>query len=225
MSTKSLSNALELICGFIWPPVPLRKVQLTETDEQLDARYDALVKLWTQRAKQATDIEFFVEEANRLYDLEFDRKNIVETKGSSLIGVTGLALTLTTIGLTLVAREFAAGGWPLRVVMAAICAAIVYFIGSGYYAVRATQILPFWTATTYGFAHTMGQNMKIEWVAQKLAQTEMNYDVTRLRTNYLSVSQSMLLRGLLVLTVVALLLFSVLPKTTVPPSNSTAVSR
>ena len=43
-----------------------------------------------------------------------------------------------------------------------------------------------------------------------LADTEMNYDATRIRTNYLSVSQVMFMRGLFVLGVAAIFLFFLL---------------
>ena len=224
ISSNSPSHALEKVCGFLWPATLLRRAK-RETDEELKARYLNLVNSWVVRAKQETDAEFFVEEANRLYSLELDRKRDVETKGSALIGVAGLALTLTSIGLTLVGKEFATVDWTLKVpILTIICVAIIYFIGSGYYAVRATQILPFWTATTYGFAAIpQGPESKIEWGARKLAQTEMNYDVTRMRTNYLSASQSMLLRGLVVLGAGALVLFSVLLAFPTPSSNSTFI--
>lgn len=175
---------------------------------------------------------FFLEQADRLYASEIERKATIEEKGSSLLSVIGLALTLTSVGLSITGKELSIAATrdvPIRgAVVVLLLFAIVYFIASGYYALRVVEVGPFWTHTVSSLAQVLSSKGKpnAKWAAERLAHTEINYDLIRAKSNFLSASQGLFLRGLIVLALGAVLLFvpfllQVIPPT---PANQTRIN-
>ena len=183
----------------VWQILSASRANRMLKEEDEDKKHNELVKNWLNFMRQKKiDVDFLADQVDELYDSEVGRRNAIEAKASSLLGVVGLALTLTSIGFALNGQESITSGQVAKVALVAIVVAVVYFVASGYYAARVRELRRLWTSTTSSFRDVMSsaQNAKLEMAARRLADIDMNYSVTLTRSNMLSMSQDLLLRAL-----------------------------
>lgn len=209
LSLSHRFDRLRRVIEWLVPPIQARRANRI-INQRLEKDFAELVNAWTIESKNPkVDSGFFASRAKDLFVSEMERKNVIEQKASSLLGVAGLALTLTSIGLTLSGRDLGVAPWEVLVAMIFLSVAILHFIASGYYAVRAMEVSSIRTPSTSELRECLlqGHDAAAVWGALYLADTEKNYESTLIRSNCLSVSQTMFMRGLIILGVGSILLF------------------
>lgn len=195
----------------VWPPVSVWDInrnlqkEVEKFRENKDNCYSKLLQGWFSKIvkKKGVNAQFIGEKADEVYNAEINRREILERKASSLRNALGLAVALITVVPIIAGRDLGLQSWVAGVVIILLGVAIFHLLSSGYYATLVLKVAPLFITTTESITDVISsaKNARINWAAEKLASTEINYKATLIKSNYLSVSQSLFLRGLVILAV------------------------
>ena len=192
----------------LWPPIPLWRTnanlkkqiedRLASDDEYRCAFDDLLAEL-----KKATDHSAVLSEALRIEEAEIDRKEVVESKASSLANATGLALTVVALVPTLLGTDWGLANPVARISALAFVLAIVHLLVAVEYAVNVSMVAPFYVSSTSTVKRSLekGSLDEASLAAEKLVNAEMNVPALIVKTNCLSVAQDLFVHGIALLAI------------------------
>lgn len=195
----------------LWPPIPAWRInadlkkqiedRLASDDEYQSAFDDLLAEF-----KKATDHSTLLSEALRIEQAEIDRKEVVESKASSLANATGLAVTLVALVPTVLEADWGLAK-PVAVISGlAFVLAIIHLLVAVDYAVNVSMVAPFYVSSAGTVKRSLqkGSLDEASLAAEKLVNAEMNVPALIVKTNCLSVAQSLFVRGIALLGIGAL---------------------
>lgn len=144
--------------------------------------------------------------ARQIQDAESKRTETIESKSSTFIAASGIATSVVSIIPALFADE-----WNIPIKWAIIACvfyliAVISFFVSAYYAVKARKVAGFALPCADSFLDSMKSDKGSieERIVLTIAQTKWNEDLLLRKSNYLSVAEDLFLRGLVLITLAAI---------------------
>ncbi|GFP34330.1 hypothetical protein HKBW3S43_00123 [Candidatus Hakubella thermalkaliphila] len=149
-----------------------------------------------------------IQEADRVYEFEIQRRTIIENKASSLLHTMGLIITLLTflIGYLIGKGELIYVSVAMRqILMGAILLVLIYFFISVRCALKVLELLPIHIITPNDLGKLEVNNQLQQITKRKMDETYKNEEVTRIKSNYLWAAQRCFRNGVIILLIIIFL--------------------
>ncbi len=202
---------LKRLLFLLWPPYEAAVTDKIIADKNSkiaeQVRWDSIKAeiygLLPEDASIYKELEFA---ARQVQDAESKRKETLENKASTFIAASGIATSVISIIPALFADEW---NIPIKCAMVsggAYLLAIICFLVSAYYAVKVRRVAGFAQPSVASFLDSMKSNKGSgkKRVVLTVASSKWNEDLLLRKSNYLSVAEDLFLRGLVLVTIVAL---------------------
>ncbi len=196
----------------LWPPAEL--IYVNRCAEPGTGRGDP--ERWELRFKQArrdveeslagcSDQDSVVAEAEHVYESEQRRRVEIEDKAASYGIALGVSVALLSALPLLNSSGWLAGGWVFALPSTVYVLGVVHLLCAVYYSVRVRQV----TALALP---SVGQSLEqlrsggapeLNRAVTQLTRAEFNEPLIRRKSNYLSVAESMFLRGIVLVGLAA----------------------
>jgi hypothetical protein len=189
---------------WVWPPVEVWSVdkEIDKTQgSNADARWESILN--TTRAslpKDANNVELEAL-AKQIQDSEAKRKDILENKASIFVSGIGIALTIASLASAVLIDKQVPPAWAVTLAIAYLLS-IVCLLTAAYYSTKARRVAAFATLSADAFLFMMQDDRwrVTERIVFAISQTKWNESLLLKKSNYLSVAESLFLRGLLLIT-------------------------
>lgn len=187
----------------LWPPYEARNIdkQIEKKNSKTgdDARWESiLTELRNALPQDATKYEELEMMARQIQEAEWKRKETLENKASTFVAGIGVAFSIITIVPALFADQ-----WQIPIIWAYIAGtayllAITHFLVAAYYAVQVRRVGSFSSPCADTFLDSVKQHQGQikERIILTVAQAKWNEDFLLRKSNYLSVTEDLFLRGL-----------------------------
>lgn len=209
---KFLKVLLLSVLGFLWPPIKLWqansyikknykiKNQLP-SDEKYKSTFNSWMKVITEKLSKS-----LLSEIEKIEQNELHRKGVLENKASSLTTALGLSLTLILIISTIIGKDW---GLPEPVALIAAFAlvlAIIHLLVAAFYSIKTSKLTAFYLSSADTIKNRLEEDNtdQARIIAEKLTNIEMNTPALLLKSNFLAVTQTLFLRGIIFISIGAL---------------------
>lgn len=194
------------LLSLLWPPYGLRltKRAIVHNTSNGDPWARALEELKVDIPLQ-TDADLADAEklASSVLEAEIKRKDVLESKAATFV-VTPAVATAITAAIAPLKKDIGLSDCTATLVTACYAIALIHLLVSSWYAITVRRAEPFVVLSSSN-AHTLLSQTRIERVVARLAYARMNEPALLMKSNRLSVSEDLFLRGLAFLAVAACL--------------------
>lgn len=189
-------------------------------------RFTSTTQRWLDLITTGEVPSTLAEKKREIEEAEIRRKNTLESKASTLLGALGVSVTLLSVILAVI------GNVSLLPVTFAIPLAVmfglaaVHLIVAAYYAVAVAKVVDWYVDTPAAVEDRLAAETLFEArdIAEGFAVTEMNLPRMWLKSNYLSVAQSLFMRGIVLIGLGPIVAITVVWLLPIVRSTLTAVS-
>lgn len=192
--------------SLLWPPygLYLAKRAIAQSSNNEDRWARALEELKIDFLSQ-TDAELADAEklASSVLDAEIKRKEVLESKAATFV-VTPTVATAITAAIAPLTRDLGLPSSTATLVTVCYTISLIHLLVSSWYAITARRAEAFVVLSSTN-AHTLLSKNRIERIVTRLAYARLNEPALLMKSNRLSVSEDLFLRGLAFLAVAACL--------------------
>lgn len=195
----------------LWPPYEARiadqSIERRIRGEGEEKRWEAILTEVRNTLPKNDKLEELERFANQIKESEAKRKEIIESKATSLITGIGIGVgIISIIPLLFSERWLLPTGWAIVSGFAYLLAMICLFVAA-YYAVKVRRVGGFALPSYAAFLDLLRTHQgKIEErIVLTLAQTRWNEELLLSKANYLSAAEELFLRGLALLAFAAVI--------------------
>lgn len=218
-----LSKRFSKILIFFWPPCEVYEVN-AENQKELnqfvyctpDERKKKIwekIAPWYEKLKTIKIVQdWIVKKAIEISNSELQRRAVLENKANSLLIATGLGISILSIVPVIFGKL-----WDFPVTLSIIVGlsftiAVIYLVFGAYYAIWVTKVGPIFIEDTSSMDDIINFNGEkiLRSVAEIIANTELNYKCSLIKSNNLLVAQKLFIRGLIAVVIGATITCSIL---------------
>lgn len=215
-SLRIARHGIEKTLFWVWPPyeslVTDREIRKLRNQESEDARWEAIQnsvrELLPEQPERLVELETY---SLQISKAENDRFDIVADKAATFIAGIGIATSLISLGPVVLAGKRALHNTPLTWFACTVYfLAIVYFLTAVYFAVKVRRVDAFVSDSADTFIEALRKNHAntSERIVFNISAAKWNEMLMTKKTNYLSVVESLFIRGLFLLAIAAVLTFA-----------------
>ena len=204
---KTNMKKIKLV-GYLLPSIVAWFTNRRIREERGEENWDSLLDYWKQSiaAKEIQSLEKVVDD---LYASEMQRKDTVESKAASLFEAIGFAISFISIVIVFIERGIA---------LILLLFPMANFVLAGICSWLATRIGEFFLPTLEAIKDNLElakkkpkNKLKTNWIAEKLANTEMNRSLILIKSNWLVAAYQHFMLGILSTVIVfAIVVLSIL---------------
>lgn len=185
----------------LWPPIEVRsankKIRDRIQQREPEARWENLLREVSDALPEDAKLEELETMAKAVVESEGKREEAIETKASTFLYSTGIALSIISVVLKLSADTEMSPTWFLVSVVAYILA-VVYFIFTVVNATKVRKVQAVVTASADTFLNAVKTN---EWqikdrIVRDIAQAKWNEDRIITKANYVATAERLFENGL-----------------------------
>lgn len=186
----------------LWPPYEAQFAG-KHIDSAIAAAPDSREKTIREEIAEAitrvTDLASAESSARLVIESEEKRNETIEAKAGSLVFALGVAVSLVSVAPALFGGNLHLPFGLSLIARLSSLSAVVHFLLAAFYAVRARKVTGFALPSVDGFLQSTKEegNSKINRIATSLLQVRLNEPAIQKKSNYLSVAETMFLRGLI----------------------------
>lgn len=194
------------IISLLWPPYGfyLAKLAIAQSASDEDPWARALEELRIDFPLQA-DVELADAEklATSVLEAEIKRKDVLESKAATFV-VTPAVATAITAAIVPLEKDMGLSSGTATFVTICYAVALIHLLMSSWYAITARRAEPFVVLSSLNARDLMSKT-PVERVVARLAYARLNEPALVMKSNRLSVSEDLFLRGLAFLAIAACL--------------------
>jgi len=213
---RTVWSGIEKTLFWVWPPyeslITDREIGKLRNQESDDARWDAIQnsvrELLPDQLERLAELETYSLQISKAED---DRFDIVDNKAATFMAGIGIATSLISLGPVVLAGKHALHNTPLAWFAGSVYfLAVVYFLTAVYFAVKVRHVDAFVSGSADTFIEALRENYAStsERIVFNISAAKWNEMLMTKKTNYLSVVESLFIRGLFVLALAAVLTFA-----------------
>lgn len=193
------------LISFLWPPYGLHLTKLAIArkagDEELWAQ--ALEELKIDDPPSDDELEDAEKLASSVLDAEIKRKDVLESKAATFV-VAPAVTTAITAAIVPLKRDMGLSDEIATLIILSYGIALIHLLVSSWYAISARRAEAFVVMSALN-ARTLLSRSRLERIVDRLAYARLNEPALVMKSNRLSVSEDLFLRGLAFLTFAACL--------------------
>ena len=185
------------LLSVLWPPYSLYLATRTiaqsadEQDPWARALEDMRIDISPQPNADLADAEKL---ASSVLEAETKRKDVLESKATTFV-VTPAIATVITAAIAPLTRDFGLSSCAATLVTVCYVVALIHLLVSSWYAITARRAEPFVVLSSAN-ARDLLSKAPIDRVVARLAYARLNEPALLRKSNRLSVSEDLFLRGL-----------------------------
>ena len=191
----------------LWRANPALRKQINKQMKN-DKEYQSIYNKLLEKIETKHNNELLLKETEKIEHSEKHRKELIETKASSLTTALGISLSLIVLIPAILGTDW---GLPKPIALISgisFLLAIIHLLFSAYYSVKVSLVAAIWLTTTDMIEDKFEKSSEDEakaMIAERLTNIRMNTPVLITKSNYLSVAQKLFLRGIMFLSIGALI--------------------
>ncbi len=182
-----------------WPPCEAKYAQkIIESETKKNNNWEEITTEIETNIKGISNYEELLLIAKELRQTEIKRKDTIENKATTYIYGIGFSCTIVSIVLSLMVEQTKEFTLPSIISIIFYFFSLVLLLVSAYYAIKVRQVIGYHQLTAdsvYNFLKSDQKESK-RYIAETVADSKMNEIPLLKKSNYLSVAESLFLRGL-----------------------------
>lgn len=183
----------------IWPPCEAKYAHKTiESDTKKNSNWEEIKTDIQTNIKDISNYEELLLITKELRQTEIKRKDTIENKATTYIYGIGFSCTIVSIVLSLMVEQTKGLTLPSIIPLLFYLFSLVLLLVSAYYAIKVRQVIGYHQLTAdrvHDFLKSDQKESK-RYIAETVADSKMNEIPLLKKSNYLSVAESLFLRGL-----------------------------
>jgi hypothetical protein len=193
--------------SLLWPPYGLylakQTIRTRDADPWARALEELKIDFPSQDDKESADAVLADAEklASSVLEAEIKRKDVLESKAATFV-VTPAVATAITAAIVPLKRDLGMSDQAATFVTICYAIALIHLLVSSWYAITARRAESFIALSALN-AHSLMSSSRTERIVARLAYARLNEPALLMKSNRLSVSEDMFLRGLAFLAVAA----------------------
>ncbi len=195
--------------AFVWPPLEVREANrvLDQAIESSVQGYEGIVDGFLQRIAAAEAPELIIAEIERVEESELRRRELLESKASSLLAALGVVVSLILLLPAIFERPRTAFPHVAISLSILVTIAILHLLAAVYHAVLVSRVGALYLPSIGSVDALLkpGGDQTRYAAAQKYANARMNEPILTIKSNHLSMAQKMFLRGIIALVIAAVI--------------------
>lgn|GEM_PF-7095441 len=202
-----MTNLFRKLAEIVWPATGFwvaekaLKHQVTSLYNTWEKEYENLFRKLSHVNER--QLRIFLDRANQLYESEFNRKRVFESKALALLGTVGLSFAILTLVVTALDKILALPSLSTCLILGFLVLGAIYFLLSGIFALQTVKAVGIHQDTTKDLRETI-DNVKqrdpgIDQIVSRILLTDLFYRANWRKNNYSSTAQGFFIRGIIFL--------------------------
>jgi len=198
------------ILRFLWPPVDAyraNRVLKKKIEERCANTYRQIFDEFVKKTSEKFYPNELFSEIEKLEQAEVHRKDVLESKASSLINILAVVVALIVLVPAILGNDWSLPRYLATGATLLFTLAVIHLVISVYYATKATKVGPFHMGSADSIRDLVVQdpdNFLNSLAARKLANIKLNQPRLIIKSNFLVTAQELFIRGLIFLGLGAL---------------------
>lgn len=206
-----VARRVSRVNAFVWPPLEVRKANRV-LDQAIDSNvqgYEGMVDRFLQRIAAAEAPELVIAEIERVEESELRRRELLESKASSLLAALGILVSLILLVPAIFERPRTVSPYVAISLSILVTIAVLHLLAAVYHAVLVSRVGALYLPSIGSVDALLkaGGDQTRYAAAQKYANARMNEPILTIKSNHLSMAQKMFLRGIVALAIAAVISF------------------
>lgn len=202
-------DLLRKILFWIWPPYEARVAQkfidgkISDLQERLKSIEVEIRESLPKSKKQQEESEVL---AKLVFESENERKNILEDKALAFASAFGVSVTIVSALPVFLSKEWHIPPFAAVIVGILYTLAVAHLLVAVYYSIKARRVESLALSSADEFASTIkeGKQSIADRIVMYIYKAKLNEPILTKKANSLSVTESMFLRGLILLALASI---------------------